>query len=552
MVKKTKILVMGLDGATWDILKPWADKGELSAIKMLMENGVWGELESCIPPITMPAWPCMMTGKNPGKIGVIHFLMREKNGYDFKPVKLNVDKLNPVWKFLNEYGKRTNLFYIPNIIPDLSKLHGMYIPGGFVSSNITPYTSEAEKLIEKFQLDKTPPKLGMVDGASYINWWRGNAEKHLKFISHFLNHTDGWDFLMHVIYSNDHLSHLFWKHIDKNHPLYEEAKEIFEAFLNYYKGLDKLLGDIVEKCKSNNVTLFLVSDHGHGLLIKRVDLNKWLEQHGYLRIKSKKSYSKKSLMNLIKQKFLDNSVAKSKSFYRLLKKFPRVKNFLRSFLINLNVSGDVVDWSKTRAYFSGYNGININLKGREPMGIVDPCDYEKTREIIITELKTLRDPDTNKEIVQNVWKKEELYQGNLVHRLPDIIIEYTNVSEYESVFKFSDSIIKEQLFYKPNNPPISSAHTYKGIFLAYGPDIKDTGEKLKNLRIYDVAPMILHMFGLPVPRDMDGRVLTEIFKNESAIAKMKPEYVDPNYYKRKTIKDKTKEKIKELKKLKRI
>ena len=150
----TRVLVIGLDGATWDLINPLAYKGVLPTFKKLMENGVWGVLKSCIPPITIPAWACMMTGKNPGKIGTIHFLMRAEDSYEFKPVKLHLESLNPIWKLLNSYGRKVNLFYVPSIIPKLSEFNGMYVPGEFVFSGVSPHPPEVKELIKRFKKQK--------------------------------------------------------------------------------------------------------------------------------------------------------------------------------------------------------------------------------------------------------------------------------------------------------------------------------------------------------------------------------------------------------------
>jgi len=526
-MKNVKVMIIGLDGATWDLIKPWADEGKLPTFKKLMESGVWGNLES----ITMPAWASMVTGKNPGKIGAIHFLMREKYGYDFKPVRLNIDRMNPLWKMLNVYGKTTNLFYIPTILPNLRELKGMYIPGEFVFVDEELYHPPGVKtLIERFGLNEMPPDFKRMNTVEYIEWWRKNVIKHLRLILFFLNNIKDWDFLMYVIYSTDHLSHLFWKYIDRTHPYYEEKQELSEAILRYYKSLDVMLNRIVRLCESKGTFLFLVSDHGHGPLRKRVNLNRWLQLQGYLSVRVESKNLHKSISEIVKLKILSSSFVRSKLIHKLFRKFSKIKCFIKLFLsTKLSVSSGAIDWAHTVAYFSGYNGININLKGREPKGIVNLKNYEKLRNELINKLKTLKDPETNKNVVQRVWKREEIYHGEFVDRLPDILIEYTNVSEYESVFTFSDTIIRRELFYRPEDPPVCSAHTYNGILLVYGPEIKK-GEKIWGAKIYDIVPTVLHIFGLPIPNDIDGRVLMEIFEEDSEFAKRKINYVNSSYY----------------------
>ena len=551
-MRDTKVFLLGLDGATWDLIMPWISEGELPTFKMLIKGGAWGILESCIPPITLPAWACMLTGKNPGKIGAVHFLMRSSESYEFKVVKLYLEKVNPLWSMLNTSGKRSALFYVPTIAPDFQSFNGMYIPSDVIPCGEYPYPQQLSTLINKFGLDESPPKLGRVDPAEYIRWWCENTRRHFEFINYFLDRVGQWDFLMHVIYSNDHLSHLFWKYIDKKHPDYERDDEIYEAFLNYYKVIDNMLRNVIQKCNSRNIIFFLVSDHGHGPLVKRIDLNRWLLENGYLRIREdlKNSSGKREaskFSEIFKKKVLESPVIRSRFVCRLLKRMPYVRRLLRQIFVNLDVRTDVVDWQNTKAYFAGYNGININLKGREPEGIVEVSEYEKVRSDLINMLKQLRDPETGITVVKNVYRREEIYWGDCLSRLPDIVIEYINESFYESCLSFGETFLKRDMFYKPSDPPVSSAHTRRGIFLAYGPDIRCMGDKPLKVSIYDITPTILHIFSLPIPNDIDGKVLTEIFDLESSIAKRKPAFVNPDYYQLKISILKLRKKVKKYK-----
>jgi predicted AlkP superfamily phosphohydrolase/phosphomutase len=517
---------------------------KLPTIAKLMKNGVWGELGSCMPPITMPAWACMFTGKNPGKIGSVYFLMRDLYSYNFKPVKLNIDKLNPIWKILNKFNKKSNLFYIPTILPSLEELNGLYIPGNFVVGNILP-SPKLKKIIEKYKLDEAIPKLNNV---SLIQWWKENTKKHFDLISHFLNQSDNWDLLIHVIYSNDRISHLFWKYIDPDHPDFKEDKNIYNEFLNYYRIFGKCLSKIIKKCELNNINLFIVSDHGHGPRRKRLCLNKWLLDNDYLYINKSKFVIKNNWRNYFKQLIIDNRITKSKFIYEFIKKNPKLRIFFQSFFEKKDINTNIIKWDNTKAYFSGYNGININMKGREPLGIVTKNNYDNVRNNLIRDLKKIKDTEAKQNVIKNIWKREELYHGKYINKLPDIIIEYKNTSEYESVLTYNDSLIKKSLFYRTNNPPSYSSHTLNGIFLAYGPDICKLGKKISNIKIYDIAPTILYLFDLPIPKDIDGKVIKTIFDTTKKIYKKPPKFVSPFFYKNSSIKENIKPKIKKIRK----
>jgi len=542
-----KVLIIGLDGATWDLIKPWVDEGKLPTFRKLIENGVWGNLESTIPYITLPAWISLVTGKNPGKIGYVHFFMRDKNSYNFTLVKPRVDRLNPIWKLL-KLGKDIKSFIlkIPTIPRD--EYIDVYLKGEFVFEDV-PMTEVERELFERIKKEKMPPAR---HDSKYILWHAEQAKKELDLIKYIIENDTRykWDLLFYVLYDLDHLCHLFWKFIDKRHPRYIPNKNIYESILNYLQVLDSKLDEITKICEKKDIIVLVVSDHGHGPLRKRINLNKWLIDNGYMKLSKpilNKNYGR---CILLLQNILVNILVKQlrslKIFYKVYQKLPnKVKEYLlKRVQPKLVVKTDMIDWKNTKAYFSGYNGININLKGREPEGIVDDKEeYKRLISEIIKKLKTLKDPETGRPVIKNVWMKYELYTGPFVENLPDIIIEYSGESEYESVLGFNEQyLINKPLFYIPD---VSSAHKRNGIFIAYGPGIKK-GYRV-DVKIYDIAPTILHIFGLPIPNDMDGKVLMEIFEPDSEFARRKPKYVNPSYYDKKSEAEKLKKVVKSLK-----
>jgi len=534
-----KVLVIGFDGATWDLIKPLAESGKLPTFKKLMESGTWGYLESTIPYITLPAWISMMTGKNPGKIGYVHFFMRDKTSYEFKFVRPRVEPLNPVWKLLKIGANKTSfVLRIPTVPRD--GYMDVYLKGEFVFENVV-ITEREKELLKMIQKNSIPPAK---HGKEYILWHADQAEKELSLIKYLVENDQKyrWDFLIGVIYSTDHLSHLFWKFIDKNHPNYTQNKDIQEAMLKYYSVLDSKLDEIIKICEKKDIILFIVSDHGHGPLRKRVNLNKWLIENGYMKL-LKPATNKHNTRMLIQK--LVTKIGTWKISYKLYQVLPMwVKEYLHKKLRpQLDVKTENIDWKHTKAYFSGYNGININLKRREPEGSVDNEEYENLIFEIIEKIKTLEDPETGRPVVKNIWRKHELYAGNFIENLPDIIIEYAGESEYESVLGFNEQyLVNKPLFYTTE---VSSAHKRNGIFLVYGPRIKK-GQRV-DVKIYDITPTILHIFDLPIPNDIDGRVLIEIFEEESEFAKRKPKYVDPSYYGKKREDERLKKVIQNLK-----
>jgi len=214
----------------------------------------------------------------------------------------------------------------------------------------------------------------------------------------------------------------------------------------------------------------------------------------------------------------------------------------RKRLLNrLTLSYDDIDWKQTKAFAVGTGGhIYLNVKGREPQGIVEPGkEYEKVRNYIIERLESLIDPETGKKVIERVFVKEELFKGKFFNNAPDISLLPSK----------NYATLHQQQFVSPSlfiNSPISGTHAINGILIFYGPGIQKD-KQIKGAKIYDLAPTILHVFGLPIPNDMDGRVLMEIFEEDSEFANRKPKYVDPDYYEKKIENEKLKKAIKNLK-----
>ncbi|WP_087036117.1 alkaline phosphatase family protein [Thermococcus litoralis] len=511
MKPKTRALIIGLDGATWRIITRLIRKGQLQTLKHLVENGTSGNLQSTIPPWTIPAWEVMSTGLNPGKIGFATFTIRK--GTNFIPYYFDHKvRHKNIWDMLSKNDKTVIVANVPNIY-SAYPINGVMI-GGFLTidhSRLTYPPSLKEKL-NKVTGEYIP------DITTVMDLTLGDPQKvyqkeleilnihHLTFTYLLLEYQ--WDFGFIVYAEPDRVQHKFWGDWDR-------IKEI-------YRRLDNYLYEMLENVVTDDTVVFIVSDHGFGPGDKKILwINKFLMERGYLVLK--RNIRRQILLRLlwvIKKLRLDKTVMAT------IEKFPpSVHKILRESGKTLTSSGLIsqVDWSKTKALSYGvYGEIFINI----------PCDnpeYEITRNKLILELK--------KEFGDiKIFKKEEIYNGPYLSELPDLII----LVDDEHINAVSPNLEVDNLRLTKGN------HRLNGIFLAYGPGIKK-GHKIENAKIYDIAPTILHIFGLPIPNDMDGRVLTEIFEEDSEFAKRKPKYVDPSYYEKKGEDEKLKKAIKNLK-----
>jgi predicted AlkP superfamily phosphohydrolase/phosphomutase len=332
-----------------------------------------------------------------------------------------------------------------------------------------------------------------------------------------------WDLFTLVFRATDLAQHYFWRFMDPGHPDHtpEEAERYGNLIPRVYEECDAAIARLMEAA-GPGTNVFVVSDHGFGRETKMVHLSNWLHHLGYLR------FNQSPLGRLKKLTFdlgmTADNVMNTLGRLGLEKLFTRATREMKSRIFStffLNY-GDI-DWSRTRAYARGQIGqIFLNVRGREPEGIVDPGDeYRILRSEIIQRLHEMTDPDNGRPMVDRVYVKEEIYTGKHVEAAPDILIDWRDM-EYWAF----DVLAGGRKIVAPNLRTRSGGHRMNGIFLALGPDI--AGTQLDDARIIDVAPTLLHLLGLPVPDHMDGRVLQEVFAETSAAARQPVRFESTN------------------------
>ena len=260
------------------------------------------------------------------------------------------------------------------------------------------------------------------------------------------------------------------------------------------------------------VTVLLMSDHGHGPVRNFLYVNNYLAQLGYLKFKPNIASQVKRIafqLGLTPRAVYNVLLAVGLGkLRRTLDKRRGGRGLLKRFFLSF---ADV-DWSRTRAYSIGYIGeVHINLRGREPQGIVKPGEeYERVRDDVINRLRELKLPD-GAPLVEHLWKKEEIYHGAHLAEAPDILFLPRNLETIAfGDFEFGSNKVIEPSY------GVSSSHRMNGIFVASGAGVKNVGE-FTGAQLIDLAPTILHLMGLPVPTDMDGRVLTEALADARAV-----------------------------------
>lgn len=517
---KTRVLVIGLDGATFDLIRPWAEGGKLPNLAKIMKNGVSAVLRSTIPPVTAPAWTSFITGKNPGKHGVFDFFRKIVGSYERRAnTSMDVDGKS-IWALLSNVGKKVIVINVPMTYPAEQVngylISGLLAPPGAHWREGAFYPSGFDSKLSQWVGDyRLEPKESW--GENLDDWIKDlyDVTRKRAKAAMYLAKNFEWDFFMVLFQGTDWMAHALWMYADAKHPLYdpEKAKKYGDAIFRFYQEIDSIVGRI-RSFLDENVILFLVSDHGMGPLYRTVHLNSLLENLGLL------AFQKSSLKSPVRIEFWLSKIGLTKErILALLWEYPPIMRLIRlvlySFGEKVELSLSDLDWSKTKVYAAGHMGqLFINLKGREPKGIVEPGkEYEELRDYLMKMLYNLKDPETGKRIVRKVFRKEEIYKGDHVDEAPDLLylMNHTYVP-YNGFESSRDSFIS--LCYGIQ----SSKHELNGIFIATGKDIKK-GIQIQNASIMDVAPTMLHILDTPIPIDMDGRTLVEIFEPESELAK---------------------------------
>jgi predicted AlkP superfamily phosphohydrolase/phosphomutase len=517
-----KLFGIGLDGATFDLIDPWIQEGELPALSSLFKEGVRGRLKSTVPPMSPQAWTSFMTGKNPGKHGIYDFVQYTPNSYDLYFCNAATRKASSLWKILSEAGKTVSVINVPMTYPPEPVkgciVSGMEAPGVQGRFTYPPdLYREMKSVIGEY--DMHGDYWTRVGPEEYLDRVMRTIDSQSRAVKYLMERFD-WDLFFAVFGSTDRVQHFFWKYIDPTHPRHDpaEAANLTASVLRVYRNIDGLIGEYLEMLPEGTTT-FIMSDHGAGPFHKIVYLDRWLKQRGYLKYKEsiERSSVRKTAFNAFRRAYIGLRKLLPRTAKDLLKStLPEMRRKIESHLMMAHI-----DWEKTRAFYLGIEStrIFINLKGRFPQGTVQPgAEYERLRDEIISKLAEIRDPDTGEPVLARAYRGEEVYWGNALPNAPDILVLWkddryiTRKSYGIEGDEDSDAIVDDNLRFGEIGELMSleqtGTHRPHGIFHIQGEGIK-ADEELVGAEIIDIAPTLLYLLDLPVPSDMDGKVLED-------------------------------------------
>ncbi len=519
---KKKLLVIALAEATFDLIIPWMEDGELPAFKKLFEEGTTGKLESSIPMITPQMWGNILTGKNSGRHGLFDFWQRGNDG-KFKEVNGSQIKSKPIWNILSENGLNSGVVNIPFTYPP-QKIKGFMISGedapGAHRSIADPNSlyDEIVKEFGRYRLKDIFP--GGRKKEDYLTLVEEDVKKQTDVLTYLIENKN-WDFFITFYSASAITQHYFWKDMQLQNNVYKDVIK------TAYKSLDTAIDRLI-KAAGPNTYIFIFSECGAGPLTSGIQINTWLQKEGFLTYKKTNNVSNSNgKQKSFKESFIRSKVAGfrknvqgsiPKSWYFFANKNVHwLKSWIQTYL-----AGSDIDWSKTYAFSRGKEGdIFINLRGRDPNGIVEQEQYDSVREEIIKKFSALTNPSNGKPVVSKIYKREELYDGPYVEFAPDLLIEFEDNAYMPSENdKNKDSIFVER--WRENmNWPTSGSHRTDGVLLATGPDIAKNKEII-NTRIIDMTPTWLYLLNQNVPDDMEGKVITDLF-NQNVKSEFKGE-----------------------------
>jgi predicted AlkP superfamily phosphohydrolase/phosphomutase len=458
-----------------------------------------------------------MTGKNPGKHGIFDFIRRAKNGYNGVPINASLRDGDTLWHLLSEAGRRVGVHAVPATYPP-EPVNGIMVTGMLTPPDATDFayppglTQELQEAVPTFTLAAEGTAHALGQEVRLVEALERLTQMNRETL-HYLMDREEWDFFITVFKEPDIAMHWLWRFMDESHPSHvtDAPDDVRQGLKRCYQSMDASLAELLEAAGDDTI-LIIMSDHGAGSLEQYIHVNAWLLGQGLMQLRGNAATRAKRLIYQI-------GVTPA-SLYRLtmaLGRGPQMAQTMRhhkagvmSMVRRIFLSFSDVDWSRTQVYALGnYGQLYVNLRGREPQGIVAPgAEYEQVVDDLVERLNNLRHPRTGEAIPLRVYRREEIYHGDHQEEGPDVVflpedMRYNGFGLYQ----FSSKSWLEPTFDR------SGGHRMNGIVMLSGPGVR-RGQILEGARLIDLAPTALAALDVPIPDDMDGRVLSEAFEDD--------------------------------------
>lgn len=490
-----KVLVVGLDGATWDVLRPGMEAGYLPNLRTLYDEHVAGNLESTYPPITPVAWSSFLTGCNPGKHGIQGFSRRVKkdNGYETEINDSTDIQTVTLWELLSRRGKSVVSLNLPMTYPPF-EVDGVLVSGLFTPSARADFTHPPELQEELLEQDYSPiikhvagdlPKCSSkAEYCEKVDEIADLVEKKFEQ-AYYVDGQYDWDVFFMQLQEIDVIQHFLIGFYEEGHEWYDP--EMMEyVFENFYGQIDKKLGELLENLGEDALTL-VISDHGFQTSDRTVYLGNFLAEEGFA-VPNRKGDLARRLINGLK----------SLDVLGLRRHVPHAKK------IRKDKESMVFDWEESDAICLG--------GGYVPTAPIYVTAKRNEREAVIEQLvdrfRTLRDPKTGDKIVTDVIRGDDVYAGEQTEAMPDLLVS-SETHAFRTALHPEKPTVVDMLEFT-NRPGI---HAQEGVLLANGAGVQSGGERV-NGRLRDIASTILYYLDESIPSYMDGAVLDDLFTDK--------------------------------------
>lgn len=526
-----KGIFFGIDGGTWRWIGPFMDRGLMPNLARLRQEGASGQLETSIPSQTVPAWGCITSGVNPGKLGLFHFVANSHADYDEgPPTGTSHVKVKSIWHYLTEHGRKSIVINTPLSFPT-SRFDGVMISpqsAQFGQHLVQTHPPELMTELQKelsLDVGQFAAKLRRMAflknrrlGPGHIQQRRERLTALVEFndlltdmleaMTLHLMRTREWDFLMTMFPITDTIQHHLWDCFDSQHPGYDaRVAEGFETALERAcTRVDRALGRVRDAAPPGT-PIVIMSDHGFSSYHRAFNVNRWLETEGFLKRNGL------ALTEPIIKRYPMTDVLRRVGLGPLLARLPRAIRDARLPVPRRvpRATPAVVDWSATQAYGMSF-GINLNLAGREPNGSLTAADRPDVVQRLRQRLMELRDPLTGEAVVAAVFEGSEIYSGPVAAHAPDLLFILHDGFAVRKSLADKDAVTAA-----PADGFLSGQHVATwsgwrdGLFFAAAPGIRP-GSRAAGVRVLDLAPTMLHLLGIDPPEDMDGHVLDDLFE----------------------------------------
>ncbi|MBM4284067.1 MAG: hypothetical protein FJ128_02290 [Deltaproteobacteria bacterium] len=510
---KPRLLLIGLDGATPQVLWPLLEEGKVPHLGRLAAAGAWGELRSTYPPLTPTAWTSFATGVGPGSHGLMDFIELVPSEYRVRFTNARSRRQATMWRLLNDRGLRVGLYNLPMSFPP-EEVEGFLVSGLDTPDETSDFAHPPaikQEILRRFgSVPLDPRHLGYMRTDAL----RARVLQEIKEIEVrraeiflYLLERHPVDVAMVVFTATDTAQHFFWHYADPKHHRHGPGGHPFaEALTDVYRAVDAAVGRICQALSAPGETPVLVmSDHGHQATSRRRFFpNRLLRRLGLLDLAGEGSACLARLDELMK---------------RLLP--PRLKGKLAALFPGLRARwefqaaslGDF-RWDRTRAFCLELLAIPlgywIHTRERFPQGVVaDPLEYEAVVRQILDALRQLR---------LRGLHRSEVYQGPFVHLAPDILIDW-----------WSDGLVMQRSFPAPADAPVlmdapaddrtaawTGTHQMDGVFIFAGEPFQ-AGRSAARVSLIDLAPLAFHLLGQPAPAHFEGRAPADTLKEGGGI-----------------------------------